>query len=135
MIECFRHTYAKNVIVVLPGQSHPVFYHKRKDKTYQLLWGVLEVQIEGRERILEAGDTLFITRGIWHGFYSPGGAIFEEISNAGQDDDMYYADQMYNLMDHKSFVTRFINWGRHQVGGEDLGDKLADVSKVEIRHL
>ena len=135
VIECFRHTYAKNVIVVLPGQSHPVFYHKRKDKTYQLLWGVLEVQIEGRERILEAGDTLFITRGIWHGFYSPGGAIFEEISNAGQDDDMCYADQMYNLMDHKSFVTRFINWGRHQVGGEDLGDKLADVPKVEIRHL
>ena len=42
---------------MLPGQRHPNHYHKRKEETFQVLYGVLESEIDGHRRTLHPGET------------------------------------------------------------------------------
>lgn len=57
IIECFNREYAKKVIIQLPGQWNPAHYHKKKDETFYVLHGVLEVDVEGKRKVLQPGDT------------------------------------------------------------------------------
>lgn len=114
IIDCINREYCKKVIVILPGQSHPEHYHKKKEETFQILAGQLEVDIEGRNRILYPGDTLLVPRGVWHSFSAPQGAIFEEVSTTHFNDDSFYADKTVNTMPREERKTKLINWGRHQ---------------------
>lgn len=114
LIECVNREYAKKIIVQLAGQWNPVHYHKKKDETFQVLAGTLEVELEGRLRRLEPGDTLWVPRGIWHGFRSQTGAIFEEISTTSLGDDSFYIDRTIAALPRESRKTRLYNWGRHQ---------------------
>lgn len=115
IIECINnHEYAKKIIIQFPGQWNPVHYHKKKDETFHLLRGELEVEVEGRKKVLTPGDTFWIPRGVWHGFGTRTGAIFEEISNANHSDDSFYIDRMIARMGRDDRKTRLVNWGRHQ---------------------
>jgi sialic acid synthase SpsE/mannose-6-phosphate isomerase-like protein (cupin superfamily) len=114
IIDCINREYCKKIIVMLPGQTHPNHYHMRKEETFQVLAGELHVNIEGRPRIIQAGDTSLIPRGIWHSFTAPKGVIFEEISTTHFNDDSYYADKSINAKPRDERKTRLINWGRHQ---------------------
>ncbi len=125
IIECFNREYAKKVIVQLPGQRNPLHYHKRKDETFHVLHGVLDVDIEGNQRTLHPGDSLWVPRGIVHGFETATGAIFEEISTHAEREDSFYNDPIIAAMPLESRKTRLHNWGRHQFhdwdGEEDTG--------------
>ncbi len=121
LIECINREYCKKIIVMLPGQAHPIHYHKKKEETFQVLSGVLHAEIEGRTRMVYPGDTLLIPRGVWHGFFAPEGAIFEEISTTHWHNDSFYADKDINKEPLAERKTSLINWGRHQF--DDLDEK------------
>lgn len=114
IVECINREYAKKLIVQLPGQWHPVHYHKKKDETFQILRGDLEVEIEGRKKMLSPGDTLWVPRGVWHGFKTQTGVIFEEVSTASFNDDSFYIDRKIAKMNREDRKTHLVNWGRHQ---------------------
>ncbi|MBX4210358.1 N-acetylneuraminate synthase family protein [Candidatus Parcubacteria bacterium] len=116
IIDCINREYAKKLIVQLPGQYHPVHYHKVKDETFQILSGTMEVDIEGKKRMLYAGDTLWVPRGVWHGFKTDTGVIFEEISTTSLETlgDSFYLDKQISSIPREARKTKLLNWGRHQ---------------------
>lgn len=114
IIECINREYAKKLLVQMPGQWNPTHYHKRKDETFQVLSGVLNVEIEGKRKVLYPGDTLWVPRGVWHAFGTDTGAIFEEVSTSAFNDDSFYVDRRIAALDREIRKTRLVNWGRHQ---------------------
>lgn len=114
IIDCVNREYGKKLIVQLAGQENPVHYHKRKDETFQVLAGTLAVNVDGKTRTLEAGDTLWVPRGVWHGFRTETGAIFEEISTTSFNDDSFYIDKAIAALPREARKTKLHNWGRHQ---------------------
>jgi len=98
MIDCVNRAYCKKILVVLPGQSHPTHMHKRKEETFTVLQGVLDVVCDGKERRVTPGESVVVERGVKHSFSSEEGCVFEEISTTHYADDSYYDDQ-------SSFVT------------------------------
>ena len=93
IVNVINREYCKKLIVVLPGQRHPIHYHKIKEETFQLLWGDLEAELNGVRVDLKPGDKLLIERGAPHGFTTRGGAIFEEISTSHIPGDSYYEEE------------------------------------------
>jgi N-acetylneuraminate synthase len=114
IIECINREYAKKIIVQFAGQWNPVHYHKRKDETFQVISGALIVEIEGQRKVLYPGDTLWVPQGVWHGFGTEQGVIFEEISTQSFNDDSFYIDRMIAQMPRSERKTRLQNWGKHQ---------------------
>ena len=115
IIECINRGYCKKLIIQLPGQRHPAHYHKRKEETFQVLYGVLNVELEGRRRVLYPGDTQLIQQAVWHEFWTETGAIFEEISTTHFDDDSFYGDKAINKIARAGRKTIVNHWGRYQI--------------------
>jgi len=124
IITCFNKEYAKKVIVALPGQWNPEHYHKKKDETFQILNGTLEAEINGRRKILEPGDSLWIPRGVLHAFGSEHGAVFEEISTTDYNGDSFYTDRSIAAMNREDRKTKLLNWGQHQMDAFDEGGEV-----------
>ena len=82
------------------------------------------MHVDGRRKVLEPGDTLWVPRGVLHGFGSRDGAIFEEISTTNFGDDSFYADKNIANLSREDRKTRLLNWGRHQLERIE-GDELA----------
>jgi N-acetylneuraminate synthase len=116
IIDVINREYAKKLIIQLAGQFHPIHYHKLKDETFQVLYGSMEANVEGRVKTLYPGDTLWVPRGVWHSFKTDTGVIFEEISTTANETagDSYYVDKTIAALDRKERKTRLNNWGRHQ---------------------
>ncbi len=93
LLDCVNRTYCKKLIVMLPRQKHPYHYHAKKEETFQLLHGDLEVCREGHHTRLELGDTFLVEPGAWHKFHTLDGAVFEEISTTHYNDDSFYDDE------------------------------------------
>ncbi|MDJ1502574.1 N-acetylneuraminate synthase family protein [Xanthocytophaga agilis] len=99
IVNIINREYCKKLIVVLPGQSHPSHKHKKKEETFQLLYGDLKAQLEDRQYILKPGDQLLVERETWHSFSSEKGAIFEEISTTHFRNDSFYEDESIAALD------------------------------------
>ncbi len=115
LIDIVNREYCKKIIVQLPGQVHPQHYHKLKEETFQVLSGVLNLVIEGRKRVLHPGDTCLIQPGMWHGFWTETGCVFEEISTRHYNDDSYYKDKTINEMKRSDRKTVVNHWGRYEL--------------------
>lgn len=124
IIDIVNREYCKKIIVQLPGQVHPQHYHKLKEETFQVLSGCVNVVIEGRKRVLNPGDTCLIQPGMWHGFWTEEGCVFEEISTKHFNDDSYYKDQKINAMRRSERKTVVNHWGRYE-----LPEKLAEAAE------
>lgn len=85
--------YCKKLIVLLPNQKHPVHYHVKKEETFNVLYGELQVELNGEDVCLKEGSLLTVERGDKHSFYTKSGCIFEEISTTHYKDDSYYDDE------------------------------------------
>ncbi len=92
LIDCVNRSYCKKLILMLPRQKNPYHYHQKKEETFQLLSGDLEVCKEGRRSQLKLGDTLLVEPGEWHKFHTLDGAIFEEVSTTHYNNDSFYED-------------------------------------------
>lgn len=115
LIDIVNCDYCKKIIVQLPGQVHPQHYHKLKEETFQVLSGILNVVIEGRKRVLHAGDTCLVQPGMWHSFWTETGCIFEEISTKHFNDDLFYKDKKINAMSRSERKTIVNHWGRYEL--------------------
>ncbi len=115
IINCINRSYCKKLIIMLPNQKHPAHFHKKKEETFQILSGELEVYLDGRKHNLRAGQTCLIQPGVWHSFSSKIGCIFEEVSTTHFNDDSYYKDKKINEMKRAERKTTVENWGRFEI--------------------
>ena len=63
IITCINRDYAKKLVIQLPRQKHPYHYHKKKEETFQLLAGDLEIVKDGHKVSMRPGDTLLVEPG------------------------------------------------------------------------
>lgn len=110
MVNIINREYCKKVLVMLPGQAHPNHRHMKKEETFQLLWGDLQVNLNGVDHDLEPGDKLVVERGTWHAFSSRTGCVFEEISTTHFLHDSYYEDPAVARLDPIARKTVIDSW-------------------------
>ncbi len=110
IISIINREYCKKLLVILPGQKHPVHMHQVKEETFQLLYGDLIVNIEGKERVLKPGDIQTVLRGERHSFTSNNGAIFEEVSTTHIKNDSFYEDMNIRRLDPIERKTILKKW-------------------------
>ena len=113
IINCINREYCKKLVIVLPGQSHPDHYHKRKEETFNLLYGDFELTVDGAQRSLYPGDISLVMPGVWHSFKSKKGCIVEEVSTTHFKNDSVYKDPFINKLSLEQRKTKVPNWGRY----------------------
>jgi quercetin dioxygenase-like cupin family protein len=118
IINCINREYCKKILVQLPGQAHPWHYHRRKEETFQVLWGEMQAEIDGRVKTLQPGDTALVLPGVWHRFWTEKGVIFEEVSTTHFNEDSVYKDPAINGMKREQRKTRVDHWGRFQLSAD-----------------
>lgn len=110
MVNIINREYCKKILVVLPGQSHPAHFHKLKEETFQLLYGDLEITVNGTGQEMRVGEIRTIQRNDMHSFRSRGGAVFEEISTTHKIADSYYDDPAIAGLDPMERKTIMKDW-------------------------
>ncbi len=115
IITCINREYAKKYVIQLARQKHPYHYHKKKEETFQLLYGDLEIEKNGNVISLDLGDACLIQQNDWHKFHTLKGAVIEEISTTHFKNDSYYEDPKIanlKLEDRKTNVDSWVNYFR-----------------------
>jgi N-acetylneuraminate synthase len=134
LINVINRAYCKKVLVTLPGQLHPMHFHKLKEETFLVQWGELHVEVDGRHKVLSPGDTLLVLPGVWHRFWSETGCVFEEISTTQHANDSVYQDGAINTMTSEQRKTVVDHWGRFQITGQlrsaELPEKSVDLGAI-----
>ncbi len=110
IIDCINRAYCKKLLIQLPRQKHPYHYHKIKEETFQLLYGDLEVELEGKRNKLKCGDICLMPPNKWHKFHTLGGAIFEEVSTTHFNNDSFYEDAQIAQLSREDRKTTIPNW-------------------------
>ena len=108
IIDCINREYCKKLLIVLPGQDHPMHMHKKKEETFTVLYGTLHVVCDGKELDVNAGESMTVERGMKHKFSSVEGCVFEEVSTTHYKSDSYYdvADEFVDPRKTKVFITQ-----------------------------
>ena len=115
IINCINREYCKKILVQLPKQLHPLHYHPKKEETFQILYGELEIISDGHKYLLNVGETLTVLPGVWHCFYSTSGCIFEEVSTTHFNEDSVYKEKSIQLLKRSERKTIVDHWGRFQM--------------------
>jgi sialic acid synthase SpsE/quercetin dioxygenase-like cupin family protein len=115
LMTIINRAYAKKIMVQLPGQVHPSHYHRVKEETFHVLWGELDVELDGRHRHLLPGDLVTVLPGVWHEFSSEHGCVFEELSTTALSDDSFYRDPQIMKLTSAQRKTVVDHWGRFQI--------------------
>jgi len=110
IVNVVNRTYCKKLILVLPGQRHPNHRHLLKEETFQLIWGDLQVKVNGSVIDMRRGQKVLVERGTWHSFSSVNGAIFEEVSTTHVVGDSYYEDESISMLDVVQRKTVLSGW-------------------------
>jgi len=110
IITCVNRSYGKKLLIQLPRQKHPYHYHKKKEETFQLLHGDLEITKNGDRIVMEPGETCLIDPGDWHKFHTLDGAVIEEIYNTHYDNDSFYEDPLIAQMNRSDRKTNVDLW-------------------------
>ena len=109
IMNCINRKYCKKLIIQLPRQKHPYHFHKSKEETFQLLYGDLEVELDGKRITPQVGDTILVRPGEWHKFHTLDGAIFEEVSTTHFDNDSFYEDERIARLSREARKTVIAN--------------------------
>jgi D-lyxose ketol-isomerase len=96
MLTVVNRGYCKKLLVSLPGQKHPEQYHNKKEETFHVLYGQLDLTLDGITTTHGPGDVINVEPGVRHAFVSPTGAVIEEISTTHFRDDSFYTDDVIN---------------------------------------
>ncbi len=115
IIDCVNREYCKKLVMQFRGQRHPAHYHKTKEETFQVLHGILDMEVDGQPYRLYPGQTILIQQGVWHRFSTPTGVIFEEISSTHIPGDSFYEHKSINDTPLKIRKTQVEHWGRYQI--------------------
>jgi len=93
IIDCINREYCKKLLVVLPGQNHPIHFHRMKEETFTVLYGTLNVICDGKSYNVKQGESMVVERNVKHSFSSDVGCVFEEVSTTHYTDDSFYQDK------------------------------------------
>jgi N-acetylneuraminate synthase len=126
LMTIINRAYAKKILVQLPGQRHPAHFHKLKEESFHVLWGELDVVLDGRPRHLLPGDVLTVLPGVWHEFSSSTGCVFEELSTTALTNDSFYRDPEIVKLTSAQRKTVVDHWGRFQINEQLLRAELPD---------
>ncbi|MCB2216860.1 N-acetylneuraminate synthase family protein [Desulfofustis glycolicus] len=110
IITCINRSYCKKLIVMLPRQKHPYHFHEKKEETFQLLWGDVEIELAGNRTKLEQGDIFTVLGREWHKFHTLDGCVFEEVSTTHFDNDSFYEDERIARLPREQRKTQLDNW-------------------------
>jgi mannose-6-phosphate isomerase-like protein (cupin superfamily) len=109
VITVVNRAYCKRLILLVAGQKHPEQWHQLKDETYHILYGELDVRLDGEMQKLKKNDILAIPVNVRHELYTQKGAIIEEISSVYEPTDSYYTDKAINEnTQRKTLVSHWI---------------------------
>jgi sialic acid synthase SpsE/D-lyxose ketol-isomerase len=92
LITVVNRGYCKKLLVTLPGQQHPEQVHKQKEETFHVLYGEVDLQLNGVLRVCHPGDVVTIEPGTRHAWTSTTGAVIEELSTTHFINDSFYTD-------------------------------------------
>jgi sialic acid synthase SpsE/mannose-6-phosphate isomerase-like protein (cupin superfamily) len=126
LMTIINRAYAKKILVQLPGQRHPAHYHRIKEESFHVLYGELDVVLDGRSRRLLPGDVLTVLPGVWHEFSSETGCVFEELSTTARSDDSFYRDAAIVGLTSAQRKTVVDHWGRFQIKDQLLRAELPE---------
>lgn len=110
ILDIVNREYCKKILIMLPGQSHPLHRHTRKEETFHILSGQMDAVIDDQKKTLKPGDKLLVERSAWHSFFSKEGAIFEEISTTHYRNDSEYFDAEIDVLDPMERKTAIDEW-------------------------
>jgi len=111
IINCINREYCKKIILLLPGQENPCHSHKLKEETFHVLYGDIELVLNGVTKTYHAGEMIIVERNSKHSFSSVNGAIFEEVSTTHYKNDSFYDDQkIMESTDRKTQMTFWTDW-------------------------
>ena len=106
MLTILNREYCKKILILLPGQIHPEQWHKRKEETFHVLYGKINLKLNGKAKQYSPGSLITIRPGVRHEFSSSKGSVIEEISTTHVKKDSFYTDKriMKNL-NRKTQIT------------------------------
>ena len=107
MITLVNRDYCKKILICLPNQKHPEQFHNKKEETFHILFGTLNLKLDGELIHLQVGDVITIMPGQRHAFVSDEGAILEEISSTHFKNDSVYTDP--SIMENKNRKS-YVKW-------------------------
>jgi N-acetylneuraminate synthase len=110
IVNLINREYCKKLIILLPGQTHPGHYHAKKEETFQVLHGDMELELEGKKMLLSPGDIVLVKRNEMHSFATVRGLVFEEISTTHHVGDSYYQDPKIAQLDPMQRKTLLETW-------------------------
>ncbi len=110
LVSLVNREYCNKFLIMLPGQRHPRHKHEIKEETFHLLWGDLEVDLNGKAITMKPGDHLLVERGHMHGFLTRKGCVFAEISTRATRSDSHYEDPAIAAMDPMVRKTIIDRW-------------------------
>ena len=93
MLTVINRGYCKKLLISLPGQIHPEQHHNVKAETFHVLFGEVELTLDGLPQRYMAGDIINIEPGVRHSFVSEKGCVIEEISSTHSMSDSVYTDK------------------------------------------
>jgi len=108
MITLVNREYCKKILICLPNQKHPEQYHKLKEETFNVLYGELELRLDGRPYNLKVGDVVTVLPEQRHEFVSYDGAVLEEISSTHHVDDSYYTDAKISANYNRKSIVKWV---------------------------
>lgn len=108
IIDCVNREYCKKLLVILPHQDHPLHSHLKKEETFTVLYGEMDVLCDGEHKLVQKGESMTVERGKKHKFSSQTGCVFEEISTTHYKNDSYYdeADTFSTPRKTKIYLTQ-----------------------------
>lgn len=112
LIDCINRAYCKKLIVQLPRQKHPYHYHEKKEETFQLLYGDLEMEVDGNKYKLKPGDICLVKPKQWHKFHTLDGAVVEEVSTTHYNDDSFYEDPKIHNLKREDRKMNVSSWAK-----------------------
>ena len=104
MLTVVNRDYCKKLLVSLPGQKHPEQYHKQKEETFHVLYGTVEIELNGKIQACHPGDVVTIEPETRHAFVSYDGALIEEISSTHFVNDSFYTDESISLNENRKTI-------------------------------
>jgi len=106
MLTILNREYCKKILILLPGQKHPEQWHKKKEETFHVLYGKINLKLNGSSKQYSSGSVIIIKPGVRHEFSSARGSVIEEISTTHIKKDSFYTDKriMKNL-NRKTEIT------------------------------
>ena len=108
MLTLYNLDYCKKILLLLPYQSHPTQFHKIKKETFFVIFGKIEIFLDGKKNVIKQGEMITILPNQTHLFrdISGSGSVIEELSTQSFKEDSYYLDESITKnKNRKSFIS------------------------------